>query len=56
NTDRKTPIELKRGDLVAQLIIQRVERVSFVEVEALPDSQRGSGGYGSSGGVAAWEG
>ena len=54
NTDRTTPIRLSRGDLVAQIVVQRVERVDFTLVEALPGSVRGSGGYGSSGGVAAW--
>ena len=54
NTDPRTPIQLQRGDLVAQMVIQQVARAEFIEVEALPDSERGSGGYGSSGGVAAW--
>ncbi|MFB9619409.1 dUTP diphosphatase [Brooklawnia cerclae] len=54
NTDRHTPIELHRGDLVAQLIVQRVEQVVFVAVDELPDTVRGSGGYGSTGGVQAW--
>jgi dUTP pyrophosphatase len=50
NHDPQEPIELRRGDRVAQLVIQRFERARFVEVDALPDSPRGSGGYGSTGG------
>src|SRR3954468_12772524 len=38
NLDPKEPIRLRRGDRIAQLIIQRVERARFVEVEELPDS------------------
>jgi len=52
NHDLREPIELRRGDRVAQLVFQRVERAEFVEVEALPDSARGSGGYGSTGGFS----
>ena len=50
NTDVAHAIELRRGDRIAQLVIQRVERVRFVEVESLPGSHRGTGGFGSSGG------
>jgi dUTP pyrophosphatase len=50
NHDRTLPIELRRGDRIAQLVIQRFERATFVEVGELPDSVRGSGGYGSTGG------
>lgn len=50
NLDPVEAIELRRGDRIAQLVIQRVERAGFVEVEQLPDSVRGSGGYGSTGG------
>ena len=42
-----------RGDRIAQLVVQRFERASFVEVDALPESVRGAGGYGSTGGFAA---
>ena len=44
------PIELRRGDRVAQLVLQRVEQGAFTEVEVLPESVRGGGGYGSTGG------
>jgi dUTP pyrophosphatase len=50
NHDRTHPVRLRRGDRVAQLVVQQVERAEFVEVDALPGSPRGSGGYGSTGG------
>lgn len=50
NHDSRETIRLRRGDRVAQLVIQRVERARFVEAEALPESRRGDGGYGSTGG------
>lgn len=50
NLDPHQTVSLRRGDRVAQLVIQRVERARFVEVAALPDSGRGAGGYGSTGG------
>ena len=50
NHDPAEPIELRRGDRVAQLVFQRVEQAAFAEVEVLPDSVRGDGGYGSTGG------
>lgn len=48
NHDR-VPVALARGERVAQLVIQRVERAALVEVPALPDSERGAGGFGSTG-------
>jgi dUTP pyrophosphatase len=56
NHDRTTPVELRRGDRVAQLVFQRVEQAEFTEVDALPESARGAGGYGSTGGSAALPG
>lgn len=50
NLDPATPIELRRGDRIAQLVIQQFESATFVEVDDLPDSARGAGGYGSTGG------
>jgi dUTP pyrophosphatase len=50
NHDPVEPVELRRGDRIAQLVVQRFERAEFTEVEALPDSVRGDGGYGSTGG------
>lgn len=52
NLDPATPIELRRGDRIAQLVIQRFETATFVEAEALPESARGAGGHGSTGGFA----
>ena len=50
NHDLNQPIELSRGDRIAQLVIQRVERAAFVETTELPSSARGAGGHGSTGG------
>jgi len=52
NHDPKEPIKLVRGDRIAQLIVQRVEQAEFVEVDELDGSERGDGGYGSTGGHA----
>jgi dUTP pyrophosphatase len=49
NHDRTTPISFSKGDRIAQLVIQKVERAEFIEVKELPGSDRGSGGFGSSG-------
>src|SRR3954454_16430453 len=49
NHDRTQPVELKRGDRIAQLVVQRFERAVFPEVDALPESVRGAGGYGPTG-------
>jgi dUTP pyrophosphatase len=50
NTDLSAEITLRRGDRIAQLVIQRVEKARFVEVATLPGSARGTGGHGSTGG------
>ena len=50
NTDPREPFAVRRGDRIAQLVIQRFETAAFVETEDLPDSARGAGGYGSTGG------
>jgi dUTP pyrophosphatase len=50
NTDIAAEITLRRGDRIAQLVIQRVEKARFVEVATLPGSARGTGGHGSTGG------
>ncbi len=52
NHDLAEPIELRRGDRVAQLVFQRVEQAAFSEVDVLPGSVRGVGGYGSTGGFS----
>jgi dUTP pyrophosphatase len=53
NTDPAQPVSLRRGDRIAQLVVQRVETVAFREVAVLPDSARGDGGFGSTGGHTA---
>lgn len=49
NLDPAEPVTLRRGDRIAQLVVQRFERARFVEVGVLPESIRGAGGYGSTG-------
>ena len=49
NHDPATPVTVARGDRIAQLVIQRVERAALEEVTALPSSERGTGGFGSTG-------
>jgi dUTP pyrophosphatase len=49
NHDPKESVSFKRGDRVAQLVIQQVERAEFVEVQELPGSGRGTDGFGSTG-------
>jgi len=49
NHDPREAISFSKGDRIAQLVIQKVERADFVEVTQLPGSERGSGGFGSTG-------
>ena len=49
NHDLTLPVSFKKGDRIAQLVIQKVERADFVEVSDLPGSDRSSGGFGSTG-------
>jgi dUTP pyrophosphatase len=49
NTDRAQPFDLAAGDRIAQLVLVRVELPTPVEVSSLTDSERGAGGFGSSG-------
>ncbi len=49
NHDKSESVSFKRGDRIAQLVIQKVERAEFVEVHELPGSGRGAGGFGSTG-------
>ena len=49
NHDPKEAITFHKGDRIAQLVIQKVERAEFIEVQELPGSGRGSGGFGSTG-------
>ncbi len=53
NHDTTEPVRLRRGDRIAQLVIQRVEKARFSEVKLLPGSARGEGGYGSTGGFGS---
>jgi dUTP diphosphatase len=53
NTDLVRAASLRRGDRIAQLVVQRVENVAFREVPVLPESARGDNGFGSTGGHAA---
>jgi dUTP pyrophosphatase len=52
NLDRTRPVSFRRGDRIAQLVVQRVERARFQVVAALPPSGRGGAGFGSTGGHA----
>ncbi len=49
NHDLNLPISFQKGDRIAQLVIQKVEHCNFIEVQELPGSGRGEGGFGSSG-------
>lgn len=51
NLDSKDEVSFKKGDRIAQLVVQRVERAEFVEVTELPESERGIAGFGSTGSV-----
>lgn len=48
NTDPSRPFEVLRGDRIAQLVVQRVEEVQWIEVDSLEGDDRG-GGFGHSG-------
>ena len=49
NLDPQESYEVRRGDRVAQLVIQAVARADFEVVDQLPTSERGTGGFGHSG-------
>jgi dUTP pyrophosphatase len=49
NTDPEEDFEIRRGDRIAQLVIQAVEQVGFVEVAVLEETERGEGGFGHTG-------
>jgi dUTP pyrophosphatase len=49
NHDLRETFTIKRGDRIAQLVFQKVERADFIEVEELPGSDRGTDGFGSTG-------
>ena len=50
NTDVDHPFTVRRGDRIAQLVVQRVEHATFLEVDQLTETPRGAGGFGSTGG------
>lgn len=50
NLDPKEPVVFHRGDRIAQLVVQQVSQAAFVEVDELPETTRGTGGFGSTGG------
>jgi dUTP pyrophosphatase len=52
NHDSEATARIVRGDRIAQLVVQRVERADFHLVEELSDTSRGAGGHGSTGGHA----
>ena len=49
NTDPREPFHIKRGDRIAQLVIQKVVEATTVEVSELDETSRGGGGFGSTG-------
>jgi dUTP pyrophosphatase len=49
NLDPATPIEIRRGERIAQLVVQKVERCEPFELDALDPTTRGEGGFGSTG-------
>ncbi|GID25932.1 dUTP diphosphatase [Paractinoplanes brasiliensis] len=53
NHDPVNTVKISRGDRIAQLVVQRVERASFHVVDDLGDTARGAGGHGSTGGHSA---
>lgn len=54
NHDPAATVKISRGDRIAQLLVQRVERAAFHVVDELPDTVRGAGGHGSTGGHEAF--
>ncbi|GAA4715582.1 dUTP diphosphatase [Pedococcus ginsenosidimutans] len=50
NLDPREPFSVRRGDRIAQLVVQQVARAEFIEVDSLEDTSRGDTGHGSSGG------
>jgi dUTP pyrophosphatase len=55
NHDRANVAKISRGDRIAQLVVQRVERAVFTVADELTTSSRGTGGHGSTGGQADLE-
>lgn len=53
NTDPTHVVTIERGDRIAQIVFQQFSQAEFISAERLPGSERGEGGFGSSGGVSA---
>jgi dUTP pyrophosphatase len=49
NLDPSSPFTVERGDRIAQLVVQRVEQVAWRLVDSLDETERGLGGFGSTG-------
>ena len=49
NTTQIYDLQIKPGDRIAQMVINKVERIQFEEVEELSDTERGDGGFGHTG-------
>ena len=49
NTDKSNAFNINVGDRIAQLVIQRVENVNFLQIETLDETERGDGGFGHTG-------
>jgi dUTP pyrophosphatase len=49
NTDKREPFYGKRGDRIAQMVIQKIEEVRLISVAELDETERGTGGFGSTG-------
>ena len=49
NTDKYESFPIKHGDRIAQMVIQKIEEVSFKQMPELDDTKRGAGGFGSTG-------
>ncbi len=49
NTDREAPFEVRPGERIAQLVVARHERVEWTEQDSLEETERGAGGFGSTG-------
>ena len=55
NLDPDTTYTVARGDRIAQLVVQAVAHARFIAVDALDDTERGAGGFGSTGGFSTSE-
>jgi dUTP pyrophosphatase len=53
NLDPREPFTVRRGDRIAQLVVQRVARARLIEVDSLDETSRGDTGHGSTGGFGA---